>query len=95
MSLGKFVCGFFKRNCLGLQKFLPRTHSCWVLQPEVMGTYLSGTGTLCRGLGVGLGLLTPRIFLPNFYQPHVYVGPAHSESPPFLLAWMDVVFLIP
>ena len=27
VSLSKFVCGFFKRNCLGIQKFLPATQS--------------------------------------------------------------------
>ena len=30
------------------------------------------------GPGVELGLLTPEIFLPNFYPPHMDVGPAHS-----------------
>ena len=27
LCLGESICGFFKRNCLGLQKFLPPTHS--------------------------------------------------------------------
>ena len=30
MSLSKSMCGFFKRNCLGLQKFLPPTQSLLV-----------------------------------------------------------------
>ena len=34
------------------------------------------------GCGVGLGVLTPEISLPNFYPPHVDVGPAYSMSPP-------------
>ena len=29
------------------------------------------------GPSVGLGLLTPKISLLNFYPPHVGVGPAH------------------
>ena len=30
MSLSKSMCGFFKRNCLGLQNFLPLTQSLLV-----------------------------------------------------------------
>ena len=89
------MCGFFKRNCLGLQKFFPLTQS--LLEPEVVGTYLPGTGTLGWGggeAGVRLGFLAPEISLPNFYPPHVDVGPARSASLP-LPVWMDVVSLIP
>ena len=48
VSLSKSVQGPFKRNCLGLQKFLSSTASIptGYLQPEVMDTYLSGTRTL-------------------------------------------------
>ena len=46
VSLSQFMCRLFKRNCLGIQQFFPLTHSPLVLQPEVMGTYLPGTGTL-------------------------------------------------
>ena len=47
----KSVCGFFKWNCLGLQKFFyPLTSIHWFLQPEVMGTYLPDTGNLAGGL---------------------------------------------
>ena len=60
-----------------------------------MGAYLSGTGTLGWGPGVGLELLTPEISLPNFYPPHVGEGPACSVSVPLLPVWMDVVSLIP
>ena len=55
VSLSKSMCGFFKGNCLGLQKFLPLTQSPLVLQPEIMGTYLLGTGTLGRGAWCGAG----------------------------------------
>ena len=44
---------------------------------------------------MGLGLLVPEIFLPNFYPPHMDVGPAHFTSVPILPFWMDVVSLIP
>ena len=63
-------------------------------QPEVMGTYLPGTGSLGWGPGVGLGLLAPEKSLPKFYLPHICVGPAHSVCQPLLPDWMDVVSLI-
>ena len=96
MNLSKSVCGFFKGNCLGLQKFLPTdsipadfySQKLWELN-------LPGTGNLGWGPDVGLGLLTPKILLPNFYLPHVDVGPACSTFPPLLTVWMDVVSLIP
>ena len=43
---------------------------------------------------VGMGLLASNISLPNFYPPHMDVGPACSISLPFLPVWMDVVSLI-
>ena len=42
---------------MGLQQFLPLTQSLWFLQPEVVGTYLPGTGTL--GWGTWCGAETP------------------------------------
>ena len=47
----------------------------------------SGAG----GPGVGPGLLTPKIPLPNFYPPPVGVGPFHSAPVPLPLlpsGWM-------
>ena len=59
------------------------------LQPEVMRTYLPGTGTLVGGPSVGLGLLAPEISLLNFYPPHVGVGPACSTlHPSYQSGWM-------
>ena len=94
VSLSESVCGFFKRNCLGLQKFLPQTQSLLVFAARSCGTYLPVTGTLGWGPGVGLGLLTPELSLLNFYPPHVGEGPAHSTSVPLLPVWVYVVFLI-
>ena len=60
-----------------------------------MGTYLPGTES-CAGVpGVGLVLLTPKVFLPNFYPPYVDVEPDCFLSVPLLPIWMDVVSLIP
>ena len=37
VSLSKFMCGFFKWNCLGLQKFLPLTQSLLVFVARSYG----------------------------------------------------------
>ena len=71
----KSVCGFFKRNSPGLQKFLPPTQSPLVFAARSYGDLSSwhwnpGLG----GADVGLGLLAPEISLPNFYPPPVNVG---------------------
>ena len=64
----KSVCGLFKRNCLGLQKFLPPTQS------------LLGPGRP----GVGLGLLAPKIISPKFLTTKCGCGTSlfHVSTPP-------------
>ena len=37
VSLSKSMCGFFKRDCLGLQKFLPLTQSLLVFVAQSCG----------------------------------------------------------
>ena len=54
VSLSKSLCGFFKRNCLGLQKFLPLTQSLPVFAAKSMGVLSSwhwypGLGVLLWG----------------------------------------------
>ena len=88
------MCEFFKRNFLGLHKFLPLPQSLLLLQPEVVETYFPGTGTLGWGPDMGLEFLTPKISLLNFYLLHIGYGPAHSLSVPLLPDWMDVISLI-
>ena len=61
VSLSKFVCGFFQRNYLGLQKFPPPTQSLlvfsarsygdffsWCWKPELMGLVLGWDSSLMR-----------------------------------------------
>ena len=82
VSLSKSTCGFFKRNCLGLQKFLSLTQSPLVFAGRRYRDLSSRHWK--PGLGPwleGLELLTPKIYLPNFYAPHMCVGPAHAASP--------------
>ena len=88
--MSKSVCGFFKGNCLGLQKFLPLTQSLMVLQPEVVGLIFLALESRAGGSGMGLRLLAPQISLPNFYPSHVDVGPTFSASlpPPYQSGWM-------
>ena len=78
VSLSKSVCGFFKRYCLGLQKFLPLTQS-------QLGFVARSCGDLpFWNWNSGLGLFAPKISLQNFYPRHVGVGPTHSTSVPLL-----------
>ena len=79
----------------GSRSFFHKLNPHWFLQPEVVGTYLPGTGTLDWRPDVGLELPAPKISLLNFYLPHMGVGPTHSKSAPLLPVWMDVVSLIP
>ena len=53
--VGESVCGSFKRNCLGLQHFFHWLNPHWFLQPEIVGLYLPGTGTLGWGDWYGAG----------------------------------------
>ena len=86
--------GSLRGTVWGSSNFFHQINPHWFLQPEILGIYLPGTGTLGWGPGVGLGLLIPRISLLNFYPPHMGMGPAHSISLPLLQVWMDVVSLI-
>ena len=93
-NLSKTVCGFFKGNCLGLQTFLPLTLSQLAFAAR---SYID-LSSWHWNLGLeGLGQAgTPRseISFPNFYPPHVDVGPTCSSSLLSLPVWMDVVSLI-
>ena len=86
--------GSLRGTAWGSRIFFHQLYPCWVLQPEVVGTYLPGTGTLGWEAWCGAGLLIPKIPLPNFYPPHVDEGLAHSTSLPLLSVWMDVFSLI-
>ena len=84
VSLCKFLCAFFKRNCLGLQKFLPLTQSPLVFAARIYGDldtlhWNPGLG----GPGVGLGLLAPEISLPNLSTTcGCETSPSHVCTPP-------------
>ena len=69
------LCGPFKETLLRDQQFLQLPQPNWLLQPEVMRFYLPSAGnlgcTVCPRAGIAF---SPGI-LPNFYPPHMNVGP--------------------
>ena len=69
------LCGPFKQSLLKIWQFLLPPKPNWFLQPEVMGIYLPGTGTLGYADWSGAGFAGSQGILPNFYPPHVNVGP--------------------
>ena len=84
------VCSL-RGTAWGFSTFLHWVNPHWILQPEVLQTYLPAPGTLGlwgQSAGVGLCLLIPEISLPNFYPPHLGETPSHSTSPPLLPVWM-------
>ena len=69
----------------------PNPH--WFLQPEVMGIYLPGAGTLGWGAWCGAGIPCFWDNPPNIYPPHMGVGPSvlhlHVSTPPTHLSECD------
>ena len=49
VSLSKSMCGFFKRNCLGFQQFLPSTQSLVAFAARNFGDLSSWLGPLGWG----------------------------------------------
>ena len=91
MSLSQYVSSL-RGMAWGSRSFFLQLNPHWVLQPEVMETYLMALEPWAGGSGVGL--LIPKISLLNFYPLHMDVGPAHSTFLPLLPVWMYVVSLI-
>ena len=65
VSLRKLMCEFFKRNCLGLQKFLP-LNPCWCLQPDVWGLMFLALEPLAGGAWCGAGTPCSQDIPPKF-----------------------------
>ena len=105
------LCGFFKRSILKIDSFFHCPKLQWFLQPEVMGTYLPGSGNLGCVVWPGAGIPYAPGSPPNFYLPHRNVGLLvllilHamlrlcaslpiSASSPFFPVWMTVNSLYP
>ena len=83
----------------------PNPH--WFLKSEVMAVYLPIAGNLGCVVWPGAGMAHSQGIPPNFYQPHVNVGPSillslhvtlcplhpGSMTPPLLPIWMNVTSL--
>ena len=90
VCVGESMCGFPKRNCLGLQQLPLLTQSALVFTARSCGDLPSwhwnpGLGGLVWVRDSSFPSCPFRIFI------HVGVGPAHSSSAPLLPVWMDVV----
>ena len=66
VNLSEFMHGFFKGNCLVVQKFLPLTQSPLVFHLEIMRTYFLGTGLLGWGPWCGAGTPCSQDIPPKF-----------------------------
>ena len=67
----------------------------WFLQPDVIGTYIPGIGTLCWGAWGGAGTSCSWDIPPQFLSTTYVCGePGPSMSVPLLEVWMGVVSLI-
>ena len=105
VSLSKCVYGFFKENCLGLQKFLPLTQSPLVFAARSYGDLSSwhrNPGLIALVWGWDPSL--PWHLSPFLSTTHV-CGSTHSVSPqspclrvsvplPLLPVWINVTSLI-
>ena len=92
--MSKSVCRFFKRNCLGLQLSSTDSIPAGFCSPKLWRLIFLALAPWAERPGMGLGLLSLEISLPNFYPQHIGVGPACSVSVSLLQVWMDVDSLI-
>ena len=63
------LCGPFKRSLLIIWQFLPLPQPHWFLQPEAIGIYLSGTGSLVVWVVWFVAGIPPEVSLPTFIHP--------------------------
>ena len=75
-SLNKSVCGFFKGNCLGFQKFLPLTQSLLVFAARSYGDLSSwywnpGLGSQVWGWASLFPIYLSQIFIHQMYLFHI------------------------
>ena len=84
VSLNKSVCGFFKRDCLGLQNFLSLPQSLLVFAARSTGAYLPGTGTLGWRAWCGAGTPHSQDIPPEFLSTMYGCGtsPSCISTPP-------------
>ena len=81
----KFAVGPLRGLSWEFPSFFHHSNLRWFLEPEVMGTYLPGIGTLGWVVWSGAGISHSWGILSNFYPTHVDVGLLllclHATSP--------------
>ena len=83
------ISGSLRRDAWESCQFFFHPNPHWFLQPEVMGTYLPGTGTMCWVVWCGAGIPHSQDIPPDFYTLHVGMGPPIPYlRPSFPPGWM-------
>ncbi|KAF6119961.1 hypothetical protein HJG60_010328 [Phyllostomus discolor] len=85
VSLNKSMCGFLRGTAWDSRSSSTNSVPTGFCSQKLWGLIFLAVEHWAGGPDVELGLLAPEILLPNFYSPHVDVGPAHSASLPLLL----------
>ena len=81
--------GSLRGTSWGSRSFFHQLNLCLFLQPELWGLTFLAQGPWAEGTYVGLGRLAPKMFLQNFYPPHMGEGPARVCLRASLLSeWM-------
>ena len=83
VSLSKSVCGFFRSNCLGLQKFLPLTQSLLVFAATSYGVLSSWHWGLVWGWDFSLPRYPSWIFIHHMWiwdQPIPHFCPSYQSG---------------
>ena len=88
ISVGESTCGFFQRNCLGLQQPPPPTQSPLVFPSEVVGSYLPSIGILGWGTWCGSGIPCSGDIPPEFLSMWVWGQPISHLCSSYQSGWM-------
>ena len=70
--------GSLRVTAWDFNSFFHQLNPCWFLQPEVVGTYLPGTGTLGWGAWYGAGTPRSRDIPPKFLSTTYVCGTSYS-----------------
>ena len=90
VSLNKSICGFFKVNCLELQKFLPPAQSLLVFASRSYGDLSSWhRNPGLRGPSVGLGLLLRYKSQSLIHHMWLWDQPVSCVHPSYQSRWMS------
>ena len=86
--VGDSMCGFFTRNCLGLQQFLPPTQSLLFSAARTCGDLFPGTGILGWWAWCGSGTPHSGDIPLKFLSTWVWGQPVLRLHPSYQSGWM-------